>query len=239
MPGLVVPAERSIIVASSLRPERFCELVNKIEVVTGLGGYEIGLKIAIGKTLVKAVDAIRNIRSGAVVIYNYQKAGINIVNNDINFAKKMAEADVDAAILFPFTDPQVEENIKELHDEGVEVIIGTEMTQPRKRHNEGDYTHQDALRRMFDQAVELGVRDFVVPGNRPDKVAESKAYLDEAVGEDWYSLFSTGFITQDGTITEAGQAAGYSWHNIIGQGITKVEDLYAAVIEYAQQILGP
>lgn len=226
-----MPAERSIIVAADGAPKGFLELVEKIGVVDGLGGYKVSSEVTIGMTLLEAVGIVRDLSPGAVFIYDQKIARTDILDTIVNFTRTKDRGDV-AAIL-PFADPQVQERYtKELHDRGIKVIVDAEMTHPQQRHNKGDYRQRDAFKRMIDKAVELNVRDFMVRGNEPDKIAECVDYLNRTVGEDEYSLFGAGF-----TIAEAGQAAGESWHAIIGQGITEANDPSVALLEYTQQLL--
>jgi orotidine-5'-phosphate decarboxylase len=238
MPGLVIPAERSIIVAADVEPEKYYELVEGIGAVKGISGYKIGFEVALGITLAAAVEVVRNVDESAVAIYDHQKAGNDIPDTGVNFARTMVRGGVDAAIVFPFNGPQVEESwIRELQQKNIGVIFGSEMTHKQQRHSEGGYIADDAFLKMFSQAVALGVKDFVVPGNKPEKVQEYREFFDEEVGEGEYSLFAPGFVAQGGEISETGQAAGKSWHAIIGRGITQAADMRGAAIEHTQQIL--
>lgn len=154
----------------------------------------------------------------------------------------MARGGVDAAIIFPFTGPVTQRAwTKELQDREIRVITGAEMTHDHIAASrdglKGGYVHPEAFERMFALAVELGVRDFVVPGNKPNKVAIYRGFFDEEIGEGEYTLWAPGFITQGGDLTETGQAAGPNFNAIVGSGIYNHENPYRAAYDLGQKIL--
>jgi orotidine-5'-phosphate decarboxylase len=102
----------------------------------------------------------------------------------------------------------------------------------------GGYIHPEAFKRIFEQAVKLGVTDFVVPGNKPDRVAVHRTFLEDVLGEGNFTLYSPGLIAQGGSISEGGAAAGRNWHGIVGRGIFNAADVRATTIEYASLLTG-
>ena len=99
------------------------------------------------------------------------------------------------------------------------VLIGGIMTHAKFLVSEGGYIADDAPERIFRLACKLGVRHFVVPGNRINWVRYLKTVLYDELGEGNFVLYAPGFITQKGDISECGQVAGKEWHAIVGSAI--------------------
>ncbi len=234
----IIPADRSVIVAADVEPEKFEGLVRDVGKVEGLSGYKIGFEVGYGLTIAKAVATVKEANPDSVAIFDHQKAGNDIPDTGMNFGRTMKRGGVDAAILFPFTGPATQERwTKELQDQGIGVLTGSEMTHPKIRRSEGGYIADDAFAEMFELAVALGVRDFVVPGNKPDKVADYRGFFEERLGSENFTLYAPGFVAQGGEISEAGIAAGYNWHAIVGRGIIAASNVHIAAVEHTQQIL--
>ncbi len=228
----IITAERSIIVAADVEPDAFGGLVSSLGGI-GLGGVKIGFEIGLGMGLQAASEIVRQEDPTLRIIYDHQKAGNDIPDTGKNFARAMKRGGVDAAILFPFTGDDVEERwIHELQEEEIGVIVGSEMTHVGIT----DRIKKGAFEEIFMQAMKYGVRDFVVPGNKPERVAHWKAFFDEQIGEGHYDLFAPGFVTQGGDISAAGEQAGRNFHPIVGRGIYEAEDITAAAQKYARQL---
>lgn len=235
----IIEAERSIIWAADVGPHKYRHIVHSLGRVAGLSAVKIGFEVGLGMGLSKARDDAVMADEGLVVIYDHQKAGNDIPDTGENFARVMAKADIDAAILFPFNGPLVEEAwIKALQDAGVGVIVGAEMTHEQQRSSESGYIDDGAFLKIFDLAVGLGVRDFVVPGNKPEKVTRYRRFLESALEGESFDLYAPGFVNQGGDISETGIAAGERWHAIVGRGISDASDQRAAAAEYARQVKG-
>lgn len=244
----IIEADRSIVVAADVSGYDFFNLTKKLigtSPVEGMGGIKIGFQVGLGIGLPGAVEMIKSgggythFKPGRnlAAIYDHQKAGTDIPDTGKNFARTMKEARVDAAILFPFSGPDVEESyISELQEQEVGVIVGAEMTHPGITGKES-YVKPDAFEKMFYKAIALGVRNFVVPGNKPERVRHWREYFEREIGEGKFDLFAPGFVAQGGEITEAGKAAGKNWHAIVGRGITQAADVRLAAEEHVQQIL--
>lgn len=221
----IIPADKSVVLAADVKPSKFPGLMEQVGEVEGMGGVKIGFELGLGMGLRKAVDTVLETNDKLRVIYDHQKAGNDIPDTGMNFARTMRTARVDAAILFPFNGPVVEEKwVRELQERGVGVIVGAEMTHKKQRATEEGYILDTAFDHMFVQAIGLGVRNFVVPGNKKDRVEYYKSLFDKEVGEGEYTLWSPGFVDQGGDVSETGQVAGENWHSIVGGGIYRDEN---------------
>lgn len=190
-------------------------------------------------------EVVRRIRyhSSLPIIYDHQKAGNDIPEMDKTFAEVCCRADVDAVILFPFSSPVTEERwIKAAQDTGLIVLVGGHMTVPKFLASQDGFIANNAPDRIYSIAAENGVRDFVVPGNKPEYVDQYRALLTGILGLDNFTLYAPGFITQGGNIAEAGKVAGKKWHAIVGSAIYgkdkpfSVEEMEAAAEEVTAQI---
>ena len=109
------------------------------------------------------------------------------------------------------------------------------MTHQQFLSSEGGYLLEDAPIRILDIAVDLGVTDFVIPGNKPSSVLVYKKFLDSKSAP--YVFYAPGFITQGGRISECGQVAGESWHAIVGSAIYGAPDRREAVERLTHEII--
>lgn len=219
--GKIIQRKKSIVFAADV--PGFQELINSahaLKGIEGIGGIKIGFTLAM-QGLAEAVDIIRgNLGLKFPIIYDHQKAGNDIPDMGRQFVRSLKRAGVDAAILFPFTGPVTQEAwTKACFDEGLQVLTGGIMTHQKFLLSEGGYIADEAVRRIYKLACDLGVRDFVVPGNKVKWVKLIKEMLTEELGEGKFVLYAPGFITQTGIISECGQVAGDEWHAIVGSAI--------------------
>ncbi len=234
----IIQADKSIVFAADVQPHKFRGNIEELEGVEGLGGVKIGFEVGLGRGLRRSVDDVLEVNEKLSVIYDHQKAANDIPETGMNFARAMRVARVDAAILFPFTGPKTQDRwINELKERNIAVIQGAEMTHEKIRASEGGYIIDAAFHRMFAKAVELGVRDFVVPGNKPDKVVEYKAVFDSEIGEGHYTLWAPGFINQGGDLSETGAVAGPRFNAIVGSAIYNAPNIHEAAVNLGQKML--
>lgn len=225
----IIKFERSIIPAMDIEdPAKARKLARAMKTVPKIGAFKVGFLLGFDG-LAKMVDSIkRNHGDDIPVIYDHQKAGNDIPDMGAPFARKLVRAGVDAAIIFPFTGPETQKAwTKSVQDAGMKVITGGMMTHPKFLRSEGGYIADDAPERIYQLACELGVRHFVVPGNKLDWVEKIRAILDEELGVGNYELYAPGFINQGGSITECAKVAGPFWHAIVGGAIYNKPDFQA------------
>lgn len=223
----IINLKRSVIPACDIATEPELEqLIKETCDIPGIGGYKIGLQLTIVYGLKYLVSIVRK-HTNLPVIYDHQKAGNDIPELGRNFSSACRAAGVDAVILFPFAGALTErEWIKACQDNELGVIVGGHMTQKNFLQSEGGVISDDGPQRIYKVAVEFGVKDFVVPGNKPEFVMKYRN-LFESLGIS-YTLYAPGFVAQGGTITECGKVAGESWHAIVGSAIYAAKDIKEA-----------
>ena len=216
----LIDSERSIIPALDVRTlNQLATVVSVCSTFKQVYAYKVGFSLALRYSLPVVVSAIKRLDNGAKVIYDYQKAGTDIPDVAGEFAAVMKESGVDAAIIFPQAGPVTQEAfIKALQDAHVHVICGGEMTHKGYLVSDGGYIADDAPEKMYRIAAKLGIRDFVVPGNKVDRIKLYQGvFKNEGVND--VVLYSPGFINQDGKLSDATKVGGKRWHAIVGRAV--------------------
>lgn len=231
-----MPLDRSVIFAADIKDRGLLkDIVQEVATVPALRGCKVGFMLGLRGLELAARIAID---AGLVVIYDHQKGGTDIPGMDKGFAEVLAEAGVQAGILFPLSGPAtLEKWATALLAKGIVPIVGGHMTHPKFLRSEGGWVDDNAPAEIYElAATELGVRDFVVPGNKVPFVEKYRGQLDRLLGAGEFSLFAPGFVTQGGDVSETAQVAGSRWHAIAGSGIYKAEDRRAAALALTSQI---
>lgn len=229
MSEVLIPQDNSVVVAADVKtPTQYTNLVIATSSVDGISGYKVGLNLALEMGLPRLVEQTRDY-TRKLVIYDHQKAGNDIPAMGSEFADVCRRAGVDAVILFPFASRVTEIDwIKAAQDAGLGVLVGGHMTQPEFLASEGGFIDNGAPDRIYTIAAEMGVTNFVVPGNKVEYVRHYRNLLEGIIGPNKFSLYAPGFITQGGEISEFAKEAGNRWHAIVGSAIYKAEDQTAA-----------
>lgn len=233
----LIKTQRSVIVAADV-PDLLVlrELVRSTCDVPGIGGYKVGLELVIPNGLIAVVEAIRAY-TDLPIIYDHQKGGTDIPPLGEKFAKSVKLSGVDAVILFPFGGAATEEKwIKACQKEGLIVLVGGLMTQEKFLASEGGFIDDEAPEEIYSIAAALGVRDFVVPGNKVEFVQKYRTLLESLLSPGNFVLYAPGFIAQGGDITETGKVAGENWHAIVGSAIYEAVDKRRAAEIITNQI---
>ncbi len=231
---MIIKQNKSIIPACDVATlEQLKKLVEDTHSVEGIGAYKIGFELVIPYGMKHVIETIRSITDHPI-IYDHQKAATDIPDTGLKFIKACKGAD--AVILFPQAGPVTEEAwIKACKDEGMGVIVGGEMTHKSYLQSDNGYLSDDMPTRSYTIAANLGVTDFVVPGNKPDKISEYKKMLDAMnIAPIFYS---PGLVAQGGSITDGAKAAGDKWHAIVGRGIYGAADMNKAAKELVSQLI--
>jgi len=211
---------------------RLKNLVKETCSVDGIGAYKIGLELCIPYGICQVIDTIRK-QTDLPIIYDHQKAATDIPELGEKFAK--AVKGVDAVILFPLTGPETEKAwINACKKAKLGVIVGGEMTHKAFLESEGGFISEKESLKIYEIAAKEKINDYVVPGNKPEKIKLYKAFL-EARGIKPV-FYSPGLIAQGGNITESAQAAGESWHAIVGRALYNAKDIHKAAKELVKNL---
>jgi len=233
--GKIIKADKSVIPACDVETlEELEGIVKATAEVEKIGAYKIGFVLGLGFALENVVGTIRK-HSNKPIIYDHQKAGTDIPPMGEKFASVCSKAGVDAVIFFPQAGPETEKAwIEAAKQAGLGVIVGGEMTHPCYLKGDNGFIDDSSPKRMYEIAIEAGVVDFVVPGNKPEKIASYKELFESKGIEP--VLYSPGLVAQGGEITESAKAAGNKWHAIVGRGIYKADDKKKAAEELTSQL---
>ncbi len=231
----IIKSKKSVIPACDVPSiEGLEQIMKETADVKGIGAYKIGLELGLNYGLKELVEVIRRY-TDKPIIYDHQKAGTDIPDLGKKFASVCRNAGVDAVILFPQAGPATEKAwIEAAKQAGLEVIVGGEMTHPNYLKSDDGFIDDSGPKRMYEIAIEAGVKDFVVPGNKPEKISEYRKLFESKKVD--AVLYAPGLITQGGEITEAGKAAGEKWHAIVGRAIYQAPDIKKAAEELTRQL---
>ena len=238
----LIEQQKSVIPACDVSSlEKLEEIASATADVPGIGAYKVGLELAIPFGLGRVSETIRRY-SQLPIIYDHQKGGTDIPDLGPKFAKAVKSSGVNAVILFPFGGGATAEKwIESCQEEGLVILVGGHMTQPKFLENEGGFIADSGPEAIYRLAAEKGVTNFVVPGNKTDFVLKYRQLLEEVLGKGNFILYAPGFISQGGDISETGRSAGDNWHAIVGGAIYKaegVENMRKAALEATSQIVG-
>ncbi|MBW2975321.1 orotidine 5'-phosphate decarboxylase [Candidatus Woesearchaeota archaeon] len=220
-----IKLKRSIIPACDVPNLKLLDrLVRETCNVKGISAYKIGFELVIPFGIKEVIRTIRK-RTKLPIIYDHQKAATDIPDMGEKFMK--AVKGVDYVILFPMAGPVTEEKwIKAAFKEKLNVIVGGEMTHKGYMERAGGFILNMAPKQMFKIAANLGVMDFVVPGNKPFMIKEYRRFL-ESFGIK-PTFYSPGLIAQGGSLTEGAKAAGENWHAIVGRALYNAKNIKKA-----------
>ena len=212
--------------------EELKKLVKETCSVKGIGAYKIGLELCLKYGIPEVVKTIRK-QTKLPIIYDHQKAATDIPE----LGKKFAEAvkGVDAVILFPLTGPETEIAwIKACKKAKLGIIVGGEMTHKGFSESDGGFISDRESLKIYEIAAKMKIDDFVVPGNKPEKIRLYKSFL-EARGIKPV-FYSPGLIAKGGNITQSAKAAGNNWHAIVGRALYNAKNISKAAKEMVKTL---
>lgn len=229
----IIKLKKSIIPSCDVDTlDKLIKLVKATYSVKGIGAYKIGFQLVIPFGIQKVIKTIRKITK-LPIIYDHQKAGTDIPEMGSKFMKACKNAD--AVILFPQAGPETEVAwIKAAQQAKMNVIIGGEMTHQAFLKEAGGFIDDNAPKRIYEIAAVMGITDFVVPGNKPDKVIEYKRIIENQIKNPVF--YSPGLITQGGNISDLAKKLD-SWHAIIGRAIYEAKDMKKATEQLAKELI--
>jgi orotidine-5'-phosphate decarboxylase len=184
-------------------------------------GFKVGFDLALGFGLPRVTEILKEINA-LPVIYDHQKAATDIPEMGERFARRCKDSGVDAVIIFPQAGPKtLDAFISSIIGFGMVPIVGGVMTHRGYLVSDGGYIIDEAPTRIFEIALKKGVRDFVLPGNKPELIGAYKAVLGTQVG---VSALMPGIGTQGGDLETAFKAcAGLRPYAIIGSAIYRAD----------------
>ena len=224
----IIKLKRSIIPSCDVSTLKDLDkLVSQTCKVEGIGAYKIGFELVIPFGIKEVIKTIRK-HTDLPIIYDHQKAATDIPEMGERFME--AIDGVDYVILFPMAGPITEEKwIKAAFKKRLNVIVGGEMTHKGYMERSGGFIMNMAPKQIFKIAANLGVRDFVVPGNKPFMINEYRRFLDSFGLKP--TFYSPGLIAQGGSLTEGAKAAGENWHAIVGRALYEAKNIKKAAEE--------
>lgn len=231
----IIYKDKSVIPACDVKTlEQFEDLVKQTADIDGIGAYKLGFGLGLRYGLPRVVETARK-HTNKPLIYDHQKAATDIPDTGKDFAELNKESGIDAVILFPQAGPETERAwIYHALDNGLKVIVGGRMTHPAYAVSEGGFISDEGALEMYRIAARIGVRDFVVPGNKPETIKQVRDVV-EAEGVEPV-FYAPGFIAQGGNISDAAKVAGDRFHGIVGRGIYASGDMRKAAIEHTSQL---
>ncbi len=231
----IIKLDRSVIPACDVSDiKQFEAIVKETAGVKGIGAYKLGFQLALKYGLPRLVKAARAF-TNKPLIYDHQKAATDIPDVAEKFAEVCKSSGIDAVIFFPQAGPETEKAfIQAAQKACLGVIVGGEMTHPAYLQGDNGFILNEAPKRMYEIAVQLGVNNFVVPGNKPEKIAFYRQFLESKGIKP--VLYSPGLVTQGGELTESAKAAGKNWHAIIGRALYGAPNIKKAAREYCQKL---
>ncbi len=230
----IIKLKRSVIPACDVSSLESLEtLVRETFDVKGIGGYKIGFEIVIPFGMKSVIETVRKY-TDLPIIYDHQKAGTDIPDMGKKFVKACER--VDAVIIFPQAGPETERKwIEALKEKGIGVIVGGEMTHPGYLEKDGGFILDNAPKKIYEIAISFGIKDFVVPGNKPESIMEYRRFFEKRGIKPIF--YYPGLITQGGDLTESAKAAGENWHAIIGRALYQSENIRKKAGELVSKII--
>ena len=199
------------------------DLISGTKKINNIGAYKIGFELVLTYGLPKVVNAIKDITK-LPIIYDHQKAGNDVPKMGKRFANVCKKSGVSAVILFPFAGPISEEVwIKECQDVELPVIVGGCMSHYGFSESDGGFISEASLERIYKIAIDCGIKDFVVPYNKPNlTMSYIKMFKDAGIR---FTLYSPGFVDDTEMIKKFKEMAGNNWHLIIGSAIYRFANI--------------
>lgn len=254
----IIPIDRSIVPACDVSIEKYKEIIKETADIEKVGGYKIGPALTGRPGYDKIVEITRKY-TNKPLIFDSQKWGTDIPDTAGKILTPLKESGIDAVILFPMSSPITEyEWIKAAKDLKLGVLVGGEMTHPRylegnlsegkdKNYSkifkeelgiERDITgfiRKFAPEDMYEIAARMGVTNFVVPGNKPDRIIHYRNIV-ENCGIAKPVFWSPGLVAQGGELSEGAKVAGKRFHGIVGRGIYKSDNIRQAALDLTKKL---
>lgn len=217
-PGIIIALDVGLAEAGAL--------IQKLKPVEDkIAGYKVSSLNAIEHGLKATVAELRQFTEKPI-IYDHQKGGTDIPIITEQQVRLAADCGINSFIAVPLGagGETLTAFVNACKEARILPIVLLEMT-----HSEADdYLKENSSKLVFEKAKELGVKYFVAPGNKPQKILELKGKMDADM-----------FITSPGVGAQGGKCercveAGTDYP-IVGRAIYEAEDPVKAVNELFEQ----
>lgn len=197
-------------------------LLEAIDPVEGLVGYKLGSLLTLRHGLGPVVRAFRKV-TAKTLLYDHQKAGLDIPSMAAEYVAACRDAGVDALVLFPLGGPTaLDAFVGKTLEAGLVPIVGGALPLGDYLASGGGYVAGSALGRITERALALGARDFIVPATDLGAIRAQGRRL-RAAGP--VRLFLPGIGPLGGEIARAfGAAPGCMTYAIIGRAVYAAPD---------------
>lgn len=231
----LISEPRTIIPACDFRDlSKFETLLKATDKIEKIGAYKIGMLLGYQNSLPKVGEVAKKYTSKPL-IFDHQKGATDIPDTGADFMGIVAESGFDAVILFPQSGPvTLKVWVQKAMEKGLKLIVGGKMTHEQYVFSEGGFIADEAVEKMYIIAAQMGVVDFVVPGNLPEFITYIRTKIQEYVAEPIF--YAPGFVAQGGKISDAAKVAGPKWHAIVGRAIYDQPDMAKAAMSLAASI---
>lgn len=133
--------------------------------VDGVVAYKLGHSTVLELGLRGAVDLIRQ-ASDLPIIYDHQKAGLDVPSNARHFADLLAGTGVAGAIIFPLAGPQTaREYLSRLRERGIVPLVGGLLPIDDYTISTGGWVADDVLTEITRLALAHGETNIIAPAN--------------------------------------------------------------------------
>ncbi|OGQ22444.1 MAG: hypothetical protein A3I05_09980 [Deltaproteobacteria bacterium RIFCSPLOWO2_02_FULL_44_10] len=231
---MILEQNRSIIPACDVSVIQYEALIKATHDLPGIGAYKIGFMLGLSIGLPKAVEIARRY-TDKPLIYDHQKAGTDIPDTGISFAKTCKDAGIDAVIFFPQAGPETEKAwIEAAREQELGVIVGGVMTHKAYTLSDGGWIDDKAIDKIYLTAARCGVTDFVVPATKLEIVRHIRRIItDEGVDA---SFYAPGIGAQGGDYVQIAETAGSKFHAIIGRALYGAKNMRVAAETFCKLI---
>jgi orotidine-5'-phosphate decarboxylase len=203
----------------------------------GIVAYKVGKMLALLYGLPRVIKRLKS-ATDKPLIYDDQKSPADIPAQAREFVDICSMSNVDYIIGFPHSGPaSMLAFLEQCKDNAIEPIIGLHMTHDQFLNGEGGWISDSGPKRAFQIAMDNGVTNFVVPGTKPESVAEYYKFLSAQVPVNKLMLMAPGFVAQGGSITKCGEVAGPHWCAIVGSAFTKHLGDWRTMRKVAQEMV--
>src|SRR3989344_5137829 len=180
----IISLEKSIVVDCFVDFEFAHYLIKETTEISGIGGYKLDALKILRKGLENWIGMARNYTNKPLIL-DGQKWGTDIPETGESLMKDLKDLKTDALILFPLSGPVTQIKWTEYAQKvGLPVIIGGEMTHDGMKRSEGGYFMEEDFIRMYVLGVEMGIRNFVLPGNKPEQIKKYRSLIESTTKEE-------------------------------------------------------